>query len=48
VSILNQIYLKIGQEEGKNCEMSNLSKKWKSEMAAFKHEFGSTNADELT
>jgi hypothetical protein len=46
--ILNQIHLKIGQEEEKNRKLSNLSRKWKSEMAAFQHEFGSLNTDELT
>ena len=29
VSIVNQIHLKIGQEEEKNCEISNLSRKLK-------------------
>jgi hypothetical protein len=38
----------MGQEEEKNCEISNLSRKWKSEMAAFKHRFESPNTDELT
>ena len=46
MSILNQNHLKIEQEE-KNCEISNLSRKLESELAAFKHEFGSSNNDEL-
>ena len=47
MSILNQIHLKIGQEEEKNWDYQIYQKNWNSELAAFTHGFGCPNTNEL-
>ena len=47
MSIVNQIHLKIGRDEEKNCEISNISKKLKYWVGCLQAWNGSSNTDEL-